>query len=182
MDFDRQKKDILGKIDKSKKNSIDTNIESLINLINSKSNYYTSSSCSGRIMLIEKPDDKKQNCRWMYVTHELADINEVLSATKKPFKGKLWFKFESVILHVSCNSLQNADNLLILIKGLGLKRSGIISLHKKIVIEIIGTENVESLIGAESNLLVDETYLRAAIIDANEKMALNFGKIAKLSS
>ena len=50
--FSKLKEHSLSKIDKSKKNSIDKNIKSLINIINKSDDYYTTSSCSGRIVLL----------------------------------------------------------------------------------------------------------------------------------
>ena len=51
--FEKEKQDFLSKKDKSKKGSIDDGIIGLINLINSKSDYYTTSSCAGRIVLLD---------------------------------------------------------------------------------------------------------------------------------
>ena len=50
--FDREKREFLDKTDLSKKGSIDTPIVDLINLINSSDNYYTTSSCSGRAIIV----------------------------------------------------------------------------------------------------------------------------------
>ena len=48
--FDSTKKDILNKKDKSNIGFIDGKISKLCNLINSKEDYFTTSSCSGRII------------------------------------------------------------------------------------------------------------------------------------
>ena len=53
MVFEQQKKTVLSKLDKSKKGSIDKGILKLVNTINKNSNYYTTSTCSGRIILLE---------------------------------------------------------------------------------------------------------------------------------
>ena len=47
MNFDNEKKQCLEKIDNSKKQSIDSGIKKIVDLLNSKENYYTTSSCSG---------------------------------------------------------------------------------------------------------------------------------------
>ncbi|MBW2966012.1 hypothetical protein KY342_02835, partial [Candidatus Woesearchaeota archaeon] len=52
MQFENQKKTFLKKIDKSKKGGIDKEIIPLVNKINNSRNYYTTSSCSGRIVLL----------------------------------------------------------------------------------------------------------------------------------
>ncbi len=54
MAFEKEKNDFLNKIDKSKKKKIGKKISKLVDYINSLNNHYTSSSCSGRILLIEE--------------------------------------------------------------------------------------------------------------------------------
>ena len=60
MSFINEKKVFLSKLDKSNKSSIDKNILNLINLINQKDDYYTTSSCSGRVYL-RSDSNKKDN-------------------------------------------------------------------------------------------------------------------------
>jgi len=59
MTFQKHKKDFLNKKDKSKKGSIDGEIKKLVDKINSLENYYTTSSCSGRILIAKIPDSIK---------------------------------------------------------------------------------------------------------------------------
>lgn len=70
--FDKQKKDTLSKQHKSIKKTVDPRIRKLVGLINGKENYYTTSSCSGRVVLLEKSMHDKQEAKWLYVTHEKA--------------------------------------------------------------------------------------------------------------
>ena len=51
--FDRQKQTSLSAVDLSRKGSIDAPIEELIQFINSQRNYFTTSSCSGRIIVVD---------------------------------------------------------------------------------------------------------------------------------
>ena len=67
--FENEKKQCLEKKDKSKKSSIDSPILNLVDKINSSKDYYTTSSCSGRIVLLEKKSDKKQESRWLLIIH-----------------------------------------------------------------------------------------------------------------
>ena len=50
MTFSIEKKAVLERIDKSRKQKIDEKIKSLVDHINSLDNYYTTSSCSGRML------------------------------------------------------------------------------------------------------------------------------------
>jgi tRNA wybutosine-synthesizing protein 3 len=58
--FLQRKSDVLSKLDKSSKGGWDKHILELCEEINKSENYYTTSSCSGRIVLILDCDEKKQ--------------------------------------------------------------------------------------------------------------------------
>ena len=73
MQFDNEKKLCLSKRDKSKKRTIDKGIKPLIDLLNSMEDYYTTSSCSGRILLIEKKTDNKKDTRFAFAEHKNAE-------------------------------------------------------------------------------------------------------------
>ena len=70
MTFESNKKTILSKIDKSKKGEIDKPIKKLIILINKSKNYYTTSSCSGRIVLLAKKSGEKKGSKWLFSSHK----------------------------------------------------------------------------------------------------------------
>jgi len=57
--FQKDKEIQLSRDDFSKKGSVDKKIIPLIDKINSKDEYYTTSSCSGRIMLMADGKTKK---------------------------------------------------------------------------------------------------------------------------
>lgn len=51
--FARWKKQCLNKADLSKKGAVDEAIEHVVSLLNSREEYFTTSSCSGRVILID---------------------------------------------------------------------------------------------------------------------------------
>lgn len=51
--FSRWKEQCLSKLDLSKKGSVDEDVEHVVSLLNSREEYFTTSSCSGRIILID---------------------------------------------------------------------------------------------------------------------------------
>ena len=61
--FLKEKSGFLSKKDKSRKGHIDKDIAKILSKINSKKDYYTTSSCSGRIVLLEKLSNKKSDSR-----------------------------------------------------------------------------------------------------------------------
>ena len=83
--FPQRKKDVLSKKDKSSKNDWDKKIKSLCKKINSFENYYTTSSCSGRIVLmIDKK--KKAPKLFQFMSHDLIDFEELKKNLNKIIK------------------------------------------------------------------------------------------------
>src|SRR3989338_3650981 len=81
--FQKEKSDFLNKTDKSKKGSIDKDVIPLIEEINSKNDYYTTSSCAGRIILLEMKSRKKNECSWIFTKHDKVKFKEIDNALKK---------------------------------------------------------------------------------------------------
>lgn len=177
--FNNEKKQCLEKKDKSIKSSIDSPILSLVGRINGSKDYYTTSSCSGRTVLLEKKSDKKQESRWLLIRHDKADRAQVKKALGSA-KHDVWFSFEPFILHVCCRDIDAAGILLKALNGLGLKRSGIMSLGNRIVIEIIGDERLHTLVAKEGKIIAEESYLRVLVDEADDKLHRNHEKIRKL--
>ena len=64
--FNKEKRDFLVKNDKSKKKSIDIGVKKLVKRVNSSANYFTTSSCSGRILLLVRKSEKKARDRMAF--------------------------------------------------------------------------------------------------------------------
>ncbi len=81
--FAKEKSDFLRKKDKSKKGTVDEDIKEIVNVINSKQDYYTTSSCSGRIVLLEMKSKRKYECNWIFTKHNKVNFDEIYNALKK---------------------------------------------------------------------------------------------------
>ncbi|MBN1544309.1 hypothetical protein JW898_02490 [Candidatus Woesearchaeota archaeon] len=182
MVFEAEKRTFLEKEDKSVKGSIDSHIKCLCDLINSNQDYYTTSSCSGRIVLIKvPPGGRKDEAEWLFVSHDEAGFYNMKNELSTLPEEEVWFRFEPFILHVACRTVDDACRLLRLAQDLGIKRSGIISLGSRKVVEIIGTEHIDTIISREGRLLVDDDYLRLLIQRSNVKMKRNWDRIEKMN-
>ncbi len=181
MGFDLDKKNILAKNDKSKKGFADEEVKTLLDKINSLPDYFTTSSCAGRIILIQTPENgKKYEVKWLFTSHKEVGFEELAGILKKErYANPIWFKQESIILHICCRTLENADRLLKLAKDCGFKRAGIITLSPKIICEIIGAESIATIIGRDSRCLIQEDYLKTLINEANKKMDANKKKLGR---
>jgi len=176
--FQKRKKDILSKLDKSSKHSWDKKIISLCEKINKNKDYYTTSSCSGRVVL-NKDLDKKEPGVFLWVSHEqikLEKLKEVLVG----LHGNVIFKQEPVILHVACKTLKNAQEIVDKAKLVGFKRSGIIASKSRFVCELLSTEKLELPVIENNKLLVSDSFLKIIIKKSNENIKKGWVKIEKL--
>jgi len=180
MNFEQEKKKQLEKTDKSSKGSWDKKIINLINKINNNAHYYTTSSCSGRIMLIKDSEGKKPGL-FVFVSHDKLNFAELMTEINNiSFKGLIWFKLDSCILHVACKSVSDAVVLLNKAKLAGWKRSGIMNIGKRNLVELISTETMSFPVINNCKLLVSEDFLKLSLEKANEKLERIWLKIEKL--
>jgi tRNA wybutosine-synthesizing protein 3 len=179
--FIKRKKDILAKTDKSHKTSWDEKIAKLCNKINSSDNYYTTSSCSGRIILMIEQGKKAENL-FISVYHDKVSfkkLKEDLDLTVKQNKN-IKFKLEPCILHISCRTLNNAEEIYNKAKLAGWKKSGIIGMKNGFVVELNGTDRLEFPVIRKSRILVDDEFLKITVDESNKKLEKNWIKIKKL--
>jgi len=181
MTFESDKKTALNKIDKSKKGSIDKLIKSLIKKINKDPNFYTTSSCSGRIVLLSKPSAKKQDINWLFKSHGKISFKQISSVLSPPPNSPVWFRFEPLILHIIAKNLKNAQSLINKARSIGFKRSGIQSTKNKTVVEIASTEIISTIISDKGKLLVSKDYFKRLIKEANKKLNINKKKIERFN-
>jgi tRNA wybutosine-synthesizing protein 3 len=181
MSFDNHKKLALSKPDNSAIGSIDKAIKPLCDLINASDNYFTTSSCSGRIVVMSEPEDHRKNeAQWLFVTHEQTDFNTVQSRITPLPRDEIWLRAEGIILHVACRTHRDAFTLVSAAREAGLKRSGVISSRNKTIVEIIDTETLELPIAVEGTLLVSEEYLTRVLEIASKKLERTRKKMKRL--
>ncbi|KAM4642801.1 tRNA wybutosine-synthesizing protein 3 homolog [Discoglossus pictus] len=184
--FSHWKAQSLNKVDFSKKGSVDEDIKDIVQLINQQECYFTTSSCSGRVILIDEcPDSsaiQKQNCLWLFVTHQLCNFDEVFSAVQKSV-GDAVLKFEAFVLHVQCRLLEDAQLLHNVAINSGFRNSGItIGKKGKIVMAVRSTHCLEVPLSHKGKCLVDKDYIEYLVQKANQKMEENKTRISRFYS
>ena len=181
MSFEKEKKDFLAKKDKSRKGHVDIKIKRLVNKINSLPDFYTTSSCSGRILLLDIPKSNKKNeVEYLFCSHKKIKYNEIKKIiSRKLPKNEVWFMVAPVILHIACKNLDNARKLLNLARDIGFRRSGIISIARKIILELISTEKIETIVSKNGKLVIGEDYFKILIKEGNKKLGKTWKKIEK---
>ena len=183
-----RKNNQLKKADKSIKQNWDDKIINLCELANKNDNYYTTSSCSGRILILIDSKEKRDNL-FIKVWHNQISFIELkkelnnLIDSKEKIKNKLiYFKQDPCILHIACRNLESAQKMLDIGILAGWKRSSIISSRKRFVIELNSTEKIEFPIIKEGKLLVDDNFLKIIVSESNKKLKTSWEKINKLEN
>ncbi|KAL2339187.1 hypothetical protein Fmac_013633 [Flemingia macrophylla] len=197
MEFEKRKAATLASLsstesDKSPKGSLDTPIIPLINTLNQNPSYFTTSSCSGRISILSQPllsqstnpnPNPKKKARggsWLFVSHDLADPDSVLSllfpshSTHSELVSELVFRFEPLIVALECRDLHAAHSLVSLAISCGFRESGITSAGKRVIIAIRCSIRMEVPLGDTSNIMVTPQYVRYLVMLANHKMEANW--------
>ncbi|XP_040912117.1 tRNA wybutosine-synthesizing protein 3 homolog isoform X2 [Toxotes jaculatrix] len=152
--FGQWKKQCLNKLDLSKKGSVDQDIEHVVSLLNSCEEYFTTSSCSGRIILIDG-----------------------VSALAKSSRDAV-LKFEPFVLHVQCRRLEDAQLMHSVAINSGFRNSGLtVSKTGKIITAVRSTHGLEVPLSHEGKLLVEHEYIHFLTHIANQKMEENLRRI-----
>ncbi|ESP01422.1 hypothetical protein LOTGIDRAFT_157605 [Lottia gigantea] len=180
--FEKQKSECLSGIDWSRKGSVDIPIGDLVQYINSLNHYFTTSSCSGRIMVFQQEDSsiiQKKGCQWLYTTHEDAQLKPMVESLKN-ITGNAVFKFEPFVLHVQCKCIEDAQKLHTVAIASGFRNSGItIGSKGKIIMAVRSTHSLEVPLSIKGEVLVSEKYLYHLVQLANEKLHENFCRIQR---
>lgn len=180
--FITDKKKQLSRKDKSSIGSWDKKIANLCNKINKKKNYYTTSSCAGRVVLLKYSDIKQENA-FLFRTHDKVSFNEIknnLEKITKEYSGIIEFQQSCCILHIACLTLNDAQILVNKAKAAGWQRSGIIG-GKRNMIELHSTESMSFPIANNNKILVNEDFLKLIIEIANNKLSRTWNKINRLN-
>jgi tRNA wybutosine-synthesizing protein 3 len=150
-------------------NKVDKKIISILYLINNSTEFYTSSSCAGRIVLLEIPKiGDKRNAKFVGIWHRIIKSKDLLSSLKNAKTGLLWILAQPPILHISAKTISSADSLIKIANASGFKNSSFKSIDKNIVVEICSTERLDAPIGKNGILFCNKDYLNLLIKIANE--------------
>ena len=123
---------------------MDEDIVPFLELVNSLSDYYTTSSCSGRIQLAacEHPGEKGR-LRVLAKWHRPISVWELLIPLDSSREPSIWFSVHPPILHVVARDMSAARALLVAARNSGFKHSGIQGLGRRIVVEVMTMERLE---------------------------------------
>lgn len=159
---------------------VDTQILPILHLINQHQSYYTSSSCAGRVVLLQLPSlGDKKNAVFLGKWHNTVTLDEITKASQTATTGLVWLLSQSPIIHVIAKNLEAADKLVKTAISSGLKNSGFKLYDKKIVIELCSTERLDAPIGENNTLFCTQDHLVLLIKIANEIITKSQEKMKK---
>jgi tRNA wybutosine-synthesizing protein 3 len=164
------------------KDKVDEGVLPLLDQINRIQGFYTTSSCAGRIVLLEIPQigDKRAAC-FLGIWHRTIEPKELQAAATKTTTGFLWLLAQAPILHIGAETLQHADIMLKTAIACGFKNSAVKSIGRKIIIEICSTERLDAPIGRDGCLYCDEKYLSLLVEISNEVIERSKEKIGRFA-
>ncbi|CAI1492887.1 tRNA(Phe) 7-((3-amino-3-carboxypropyl)-4-demethylwyosine(37)-N(4))-methyltransferase 2 [Thermococcus nautili] len=160
---------------------VDEDIIDLLLLINSIRGIYTTSSCSGRIGIIEEPAlGAKPLSRWLIKVHREMTFPEAKKALKKAKEGLIFLKSQPPIFHVVAEDLEKAKRLHELGLASGFKYTTFKVISNRYLVEINATEYLTAPLGRDGKILVSDDYLRFALEIGNSMLRRSKGRLPRL--
>lgn len=189
--FQQQKQSTLTRKDLSLKGSIDEPIRSLVDVINASPHYYTTSTCSGRVTLIEKPHGRpncKNGNRFILSSHQIDEVKNLSAAIRAQLELAansshtcLWLKFEPFILHVQCLDLDRAQALLAAVLSAGCRNSGLtLGKPDKFMVAVRCASSMEVPLSCGSEFQLDSKYLDFLCLESERRLTDNLERLARL--
>jgi len=148
---------------------VDADIKELIELVFTKKNIFTTSSCSGRIVIVDALYPwLREETSIVFKKHSPVTLEDVLSILNQKTLYKLWLIVSGPIIHFNALNLDTAIKLLTIVKNAGFKHSGIISISNGgIVIEVVSGIWVPFLLKDGEKVIIKDLEL---IVNLANKM------------
>ena len=161
---------------------VDKDLIPLLEKINKMDTFFTTSSCSGRILLLEIPEiGDKREARFIGRWHDTIAKDDILSKIKKAKKGMLWLLAQPPVIHIGVKNLESALKFMKIANESGFKNTVIKNIGKdKILIEICSTERMDAPVGKDGKITCDEEHFKMLIKIANNIIKRSKKKIERL--
>jgi len=160
---------------------VDEDIIDLLLLINSINGIYTTSSCSGRIGIIEEPaPGAKPLSRWLVKVHRPIEFEEAWETLKDAREGLIFLKSQPPIFHVVAEDMEKAKKLHELGLASGFKYTTFKVISKRYLVEINATEYLTAPLGKDGRVFVNKEYLRFMVEIGNSMLRRSKGRLPRL--
>lgn len=141
----------------------------VLEALNAREEYFTTSSCAGRIVLLEVPSiGNKTGARFLEKWDDAIDTAALQRALARANDGELWLMAQPPIFHIAATDIEAAAALVSVARESGFKNSSIKALGSRIRVEIASTEEMDVPLGKDGRLFCDRKYLELVVELANE--------------
>ena len=181
-EFNNRKKNALVKLDSALKNhQVDRLVIPLLEKINSTSDYFTTSSCAGRIVVLQLPEiGNKKKAVFLGRWHRTVNVEEVSEALDSYTEGQVWLLTQPPIFHIGCKSITAANELMKLGISSGFKHSGIRSISSQITVELQSTERMDMPLGSNGKQVIESEKISFLVDQANTSITRAQHKLTRL--
>ncbi|MEM0341085.1 MAG: hypothetical protein QXN05_02180 [Acidilobaceae archaeon] len=148
---------------------LDPGAEEVLNKLNSPPLLLTTSSCIGRITLVEGEEHwSRKRARVVYKTHDFIEISELNKTLARGF-STLWLKVSGPIIHFRTPRLACAFYALSLARKHGFKHSGVVSRHSRLgySLELMSSIQMIVPLRLKGVDLFNESKLEILVSEAN---------------
>ena len=152
--------------------------------IASSKNYFSTSSCSGRIILLQINDaEDKQPEGFFRKWHSQVKAEEVWEALQEKTEKNIWFKQEPFVLVIGSQDFEHAKTIIEICKELGIKRCGISFFEEgKVLLEVFGSQGMSFMVKKKNKLLILEEMMKEQVEIANQKWKKNDEKLKEFQA
>ncbi len=158
---------------------IDPLMVSISKFVEKTAHYFTTSTCSGRITLMDLNEDesKKENVfyrKW----HSMVTFKEVWKAIEEySTQGNLWLRQDAFVYVIGTNTWENVKQIIRACQEAGVKRYGVHHFEdEKILMEIFGTQNMSIPLITKGKMLANKDAVKEWVKIANRKWTRNENK------
>ena len=157
---------------------VDIEIVDIINKINQTDDYYTTSTCSGRVQLIDIASIEEMNGERLINSHSEISSDEIINLK---FVNFLLLLSEPPIFHIVAKDEVTAKKILLIGQSCGFKRTGIRSIkNKRYTVEILSTEFLKIPLGKDGIFWIKEEKIGELVVFVNDVLKRGKKKLEKL--
>lgn len=162
---------------------LDRDLLPLLTLINRDADLYTTSSCSGRIVILdgEYPWIRDES-HVVFKTHVPAQKDDILEIyQRQPFR-RLWIIVNGPILHVYSRSIQKAIKIIQMSRRCGFKHSGILGARRDrgVFIELISGIYMSHLLRTRDQVITSSEYIETLLDIYNKSLVEGKRRLSEL--